>query len=478
MHNPILATSLYIADTLAFDSITLNESFIRNNHIPKAQHLSLRFGSFKQIVKVIPSPKRKGIQLNPKLASSLGLPTRSDQPYQVRVQYDKFENALIIGPLLAVLINRDYPDNMEKPFGLISLFCKELSEACQKEGTTVYFFTPEAIMAKMYSIQGWFFDGQWKKRVFPLPDVIYNRLPTRSAENQQRVQTLIHDIAPRYQIQFFNERFVDKNEVFDVLRGSDTVAQYLPESFLLHSLDVLKYMCNKYRVVYVKPINGSLGRGILRITNYSNQFILERTTASKDLSQKYPNHLKLYRAMKKRLLKQKYQIQQGLSLIQIGKNPVDFRALVQKNNEGNWSITSIVARTAGDEQFVSNLARGGTLSTAQEALSRSNLATYYDSKKIILELRKAAIDIAIAIDQKIPAHFGEFGVDLAVDLEGKVWLIEVNSKPSKNDRTPLQDNKIRPSVRKLISYTNYLSRFEEGRNPNAQSKTRHSRRSH
>ena len=74
-------------------------------------------------------------------------------------------------------------------------------------------------------------------------------------------------------------------------------------------------------------------------------------------------------------------------------------------------------------------------------------------------LQQAALLIAKGIETHIPAHFGELGIDLAIDASGRVWLLEVNSKPSKNDNTPLNDNKIRPSVRMVIQYSRFLSGF-------------------
>jgi D-alanine-D-alanine ligase-like ATP-grasp enzyme len=51
------------------------------------------------------------------------------------------------------------------------------------------------------------------------------------------------------------------------------------------------------------------------------------------------------------------------------------------------------------------------------------------------------------------------GIDLAVSKGGRVWLLEVNSKPSKNDNTAMPDQKIRPSVRQLILYCRHLAQL-------------------
>jgi hypothetical protein len=69
------------------------------------------------------------------------------------------------------------------------------------------------------------------------------------------------------------------------------------------------------------------------------------------------------------------------------------------------------------------------------------------------------LKIAKGIETQIPGHFAELGIDLAADAFGKVWLLEVNSKPSKEDTTPWNENKIRPSVTKVVRYAQFLAKF-------------------
>jgi hypothetical protein len=223
---------------------------------------------------------------------------------------------------------------------------------------------------------------------------------------------------------------------------------------------MLKSMCSRYSSVFLKPVRGSLGKGIIRISRLEgNQFQALHTTGAGTRKQQHTSLVKLFSTISAKMKTVRYQVQQGLQLIEIQKRPVDFRALVQKNLTGKWTITSIVARTASSDHFVSNLARGGTLSTALEAVTKSNLQSGVSRNEAVRRLQQAALHIARGVDEQIPAHFGELGIDLALDTSGRVWLLEVNSKPSKNDNTPLHENKIRPSVRMMIQYSRFLSGF-------------------
>ncbi|XEC96453.1 YheC/YheD family protein [Paenibacillus tarimensis] len=443
------------------DTLMLGEAYLKHLKIPQGQSIMLKFGSYRQQVKVIPVQRYDGLRVSHLLARRMGIHTGTT----LRLNFRQAAMTLSLGPLIGVLISRDYPGMPDKPFGSITLFCKELVDACQVQGAYVYFFTPNQIGSSTSSVQGWVYASRWHRVEMPVGDVINNRLTTRKLENKPSVQHFLREVKSRYQTHVFNEKFLDKSEVFEALRNDQSLHRYLPESHLLKSFNVLKTMSLRYPTIFLKPVRGSLGKGIIRITRLEKGKYQAQYATSLGTKKEYFSSLaKLFTSISGKMKTVRYQIQQGLQLIEIQKRPVDFRALVQKNITGNWGVTSIVARIAGNQHFVSNLARGGTLSPVKEAVYKSNLPA---SAKVAApgRLQKAALEIANGIEAHIPAHFGELGIDLALDHGGNVWLLEVNSKPSKNDNTPLNnDQKIRPSVRLMIQYARYLTGFDrEGR---------------
>lgn len=440
------------------DVLLIGETYIKGWKIPQGQHVTLKFGAFRQHVKVIPVVKFNGIRLSQSLASRMGVTNGTT----LRLQYNSKTSMLELGPLIGVLISRDYPHMPDKPFGSITMFCKEMVDACKVHGGYAYFFTADQINDNggHMAVEGWIYNEGWQKAIMPAPDVVSNRLTSRKLENRPSVQHFLKEVKSQHKTAVFNEKFLDKHEVFDALKKDEALAQYLPESHLLRGLPMLKSMCLRYSRVFLKPVRGSLGKGIIRITRMEgDQYQAQFATTAGARRQMFANINKLYSALSVKMKTVRFQVQQGLQLIEIQKRPVDFRALVQKNNAGKWAITSIVARTAGNHHFVSNLARGGTLSTVSEAVAKSNLQTGVSRQDAVVRLRQAALAIARGIDLNIEEHFGELGIDLAMDTSGHVWLLEVNSKPSKNDNTPLKEGKIRPSVRQLIHYARFLSGF-------------------
>ncbi|MDQ6422347.1 YheC/YheD family protein [Paenibacillus sp. LHD-117] len=451
-----VAIQVTSSGTLPEDTVMLGDAYVKLWKIPVGQHVQLKFGAFRQSLKIIPSSKLDGLRISPTLAEKMGLPPSN----RTQLRFSYRSGIISVGPLIGVLVSRDYPGTPDKPFGAITMFCKELVEACKAQGAFVYFFTPDQLTGSASSIEGWIYAGGWRQQPMPAPDVVNNRLTSRKQENSPDVQQFFGELKRLHATAVFNEKFLDKTEVFDALQKDAELHRYLPESYLLRNYATFKKMCERYGHVFLKPARGSLGKGIIRVSHLegeSYQALHATSTGSKKVV--YPTLPKLYASISAKMKTARYQIQQGLHLIEIQKRPVDFRALVQKNAAGKWMITSIVARTAGSQQFVSNLARGGSLSTVSAAVAKCNMNNSVSRLDSAKRLRLAALQVAQGIDTHIPAHFGELGIDLALDTGGKVWLLEVNSKPSKNDNTPLTEGKIRPSVKMMIQYARHLSGF-------------------
>lgn len=449
-----VTTLQLISPTILQDNVLmLGEEYVKSWKIPIYQPLTVQFGSFRHRVTILSISHTDGLRMNNNLAGKMGL----IDGLSLRATYKKLNQTVYLGPLIGVLVSRDHPNNLDRPFGANTSFCSELVDACQSQGAWVCFFTPDHIQ-DFNSIKAWIYANKiWKQTTMPIPNVINNRLSSRKLENKASVQQFMKEVKSRHHSSIFNEKFLEKNEVFDALSPHAELVTYLPKSHLLRNFTTLKSMFERYSIVFLKPAYGSMGKGIIRITRMlDGSYELLYTTISGTSRQNCRTLAKVFSTLSGKLKTCRYQIQQGLRLIQNHNRPVDFRALVQKNATGKWTLTSIVARIASKQHFVSNLARGGSLSTVKEAIRRSNLSASA-KKDVYTRLKRAALVIAEGVDKYIPAHFGEFGVDLAVDQSGKVWLLEVNSKPSKHDNTPLSDLKIRPSAYKIVDYSRFLT---------------------
>jgi hypothetical protein len=435
--------------------IMLGASYLKKWKIAENQFITLHYGSFKKEVKVISVARLAGLRLQETLANRLGLHNGA----QLCIRYTRSTRVLHMGPLIGVMISRISTTDHDKPFGAITAFCKELTNACVKYGAFIYFYTPTGIIPGSQYVNGWSFSDQWHQKIFPIPNVVYNRLTSRKLENLPSVQKFMNDVKSRYGFVVFNEKYLNKTEVFQALKKEESLLEYLPESYHFKNFLMLKTMIARHSTLFLKPVTGSLGKGIIRISKLPNKnYQCSFNTLNGVRIKTYSSLTPLFSSISGTLKRQEYQIQQGLKLIEVNGRPVDFRVLVQRNGIGEWSLTSIVARTAGENNFVSNLARGGSLSKVEDVVGKCNL-TSSNKSTLNSRLSTAALKIAKGIETQVPGHFAELGIDLAADNKGKIWLIEVNSKPSKDDNTPLNELKIRPSVIKVIHYSQFLAKL-------------------
>ena len=113
----------------------LGEGVLKALKIPSGRPLQLQFGSYRREVTVIPVPRYDGLRINQTVASKTGLVPRS----VLSVSYRSASRTLRLGPFISVLVSQDYPDQPDRPFGSITMFCHELVKACRKQGAYVSF---------------------------------------------------------------------------------------------------------------------------------------------------------------------------------------------------------------------------------------------------------------------------------------------------------------------------------------------------
>lgn len=404
------------------------------------------------------SAKSRLIRVSSQLARTLRLPDH----ITICATYDSESHCLRFGPLLGILINTQGPLN-QPIFGAMTRFLEECSLTGKERGVCVAVFTPEQILPERRAPKGWLFHNKkWQTKELPYPDVLYNRITSRRIERKPRLQNSLKILHTHYGVYVFNKTFLDKKQVHETLMRDPHMRNMLPETYPYHP-NRIRNMLMRHGTLYLKPTNGSLGSGIIRLSRIGRFIVCQYATANGTTTRSYRDIATAIAQLNRRVKGSFYLIQQGLRLVTSKGRPVDFRVLVQKNLHGNWAVTSVVGRIANDQHIVSNLARGGTVRKASDIVAELDP----DQPKLpISKIRSTALDVANTFEQLADGHYAELGIDLAVDKTGKIWLLEINSKPSKTDDTVINPSlTTRPSVIRLIDYTLYLTRFAPLRNP-------------
>ncbi|HEX6923376.1 MAG TPA: YheC/YheD family protein [Bacillales bacterium] len=411
--------------------------------------LKLKCGPVKQPVSCISDSNINKDQLicDPQLLQQFHLPA---EPQPLRLTFDSENEVLEIGPVVAVLTL--LKGNAFE--GSLVSYCEELARYSEKEHVLFYVFTLRDW--RRDSVVGYVRrHNSWDRRELPPPNVIHNRIGQRRLEQLPATERFFQSL-PEKNIAVFNARFLDKWEVHEKLAAHPELIPYIPETVLYENKKSLKDLVEQYPCVFLKPAAGSQGKQIFRIHRKENHFELDYTTFNGDIERHFSTFEELYRTVWSRIQQQQYIIQQGLSLLEFRKRPLDFRMLCNKGQTGDWKVVSGVARVSDEEQFVSNLAQGGKSYPVRDVLQE----TFHEkhARQIRKLLGELALETANLISLETEGLYGELGIDLALDQQGKPWILEVNTKPSK-DLDPSREQSVRPSARAVIDYSCYLAGF-------------------
>lgn len=207
---------------------------------------------------------------------------------------------------------------------------------------------------------------------------------------------------------------------------------HLPETRWMTGSRILR-MLKTYSSVFIKPNLGSGGNGIIRVNKLSRGYEVRCGPSRKIVGV----HSVLKAIDSYRNSKRRYLVQKGLRMAEYHGEIFDIRVYLQKP-EDKWIISGMVARVAAPHKFVTNYHQGGHAEPLQEVLLKlfQNNKTKVDacSRKI----KQLSITIAKTVNKWKSTR--EFGVDLAIDKNGYIWILEANPYPGHRLFTQLSDN--------------------------------------
>jgi glutathione synthase/RimK-type ligase-like ATP-grasp enzyme len=201
----------------------------------------------------------------------------------------------------------------------------------------------------------------------------------------------------------------------------------LPHTRIYESPRDVYDMMHEHGVVYIKPIWGMKGFGVVRacFENGNAVFMYRKDEENEAISAADKNEAD---SVLERLFKKGgHIIQQGLDLISCNGGVVDFRCVMQKDETRNWVCNGIVARTGAKGSVVSNISSGGAAMPAME-LIKDALSL---SDKEIFTIRESMVSLCMKVCGALDDYglnYGSLGLDLGVDKKGHIWLIEVNNR--------------------------------------------------
>ncbi|WP_235548775.1 YheC/YheD family protein [Paenibacillus sp. Soil522] len=241
----------------------------------------------------------------------------------------------------------------------------------------------------------------------------------------------------------------DKWTKTELLQGDPELKKHLPPAQMLTESG-LREMLQQCGMVYVKPIRGSQGRGVMKVE------MIEAKAAGRpvriyayQLGEKkraFPVYKSFYRSMLNNAQGKVYLVQKGIQLLKHKGRPFDIRLVVQRAPRGGWKATATVGRVAHPRKIVTNGSQGGTI------YPTAYLLRSYTNETGRLRLLKQMDQLGVRTAQRLSLVYPgivELGLDIALDQQLKPWILEVNNRPDHCPFTLLEDQSM---LRRIIRY--------------------------
>ena len=272
------------------------------------------------------------IQLSAKLREQLSLP----KDWIPKIS--SANGALILGPIMGILADR--------PFERQGTYFQHLSKIAKLKQMLIYVFEPKDIVWEKGLIKGTTMDGEG---LFPFPAVIYDRYFRNTKNQNKEVEEIRAKLEYIHQIPFINSPKLfdltgDKWKSHQIL--VEEHSEYLPDTRILqHSSDITE-MLDIYGDIFLKPLGGALGKGIIRMVQtssginwmHSKERSYHRLQEIDELMTKFP-------ALQK---SDAYLVQESVKRKQLNGNYVEIRVYMQKNGQQKWVRTGMVARLTNE----------------------------------------------------------------------------------------------------------------------------------
>ncbi|MFR9709769.1 YheC/YheD family protein [Paenibacillus sp. MB22_1] len=301
----------------------------------------------------------------------------------------------------------------------------------KKMGLDIFVFTPMDVIDQKKQILALEYDPKgkkWFRKWRSFPDLIFDRC---RIQRSKRFEQLLKFRARYRHLTFLNRPLRNKWTIYQTLSRKSRFRSNLPETVLFQSSSDVFNLLKKYSAVYVKPINGTGGRGILRVERLdSNLFLIQGRRQNRNIIAPQKIHKSRLGTF---LLGWKgsgrFIAQQGIQIKLPSGRVHDYRMLVQKNGQGQWEVTGCAGRVGPPRSVTSNL-HGGGHAVAMNTL----LKQWIPSEERQQEVRRTAEKLSLEVAAYLEETFGalcELALDLAINRHGQIYLLEVNPKPAR-----------------------------------------------
>ncbi|MBP2002121.1 hypothetical protein J2Z69_003178 [Paenibacillus shirakamiensis] len=263
---------------------------------------------------------------------------------------------------------------------------------------------------------------EFKRVIVPIPEVIHNRAIYEDASAHRKIQALIQQGSSIFNV---NNRY-GKDEMHRYLRANPFISHYLPDTAIITPSTLRRFMEN-YDDLILKPCRGSVGRGVMRLQKSHAGWKITYVSSLKPgnwlttrlRGEEFPP------AVKHRLSLTPYLVQERIPLAEYDGRSFDLRVTVQRGIQAEWAVTGMFAKRSAAGIFISNLAGGGSASSAYSQLSE--VMPSLQAMSVLAEVEHLSLAIASYLASHLPL-LADLGLDIGVTAQGHIYFIECNGR--------------------------------------------------
>ncbi len=172
-------------------------------------------------------------------------------------------------------------------------------------------------------------------------------------------------------------------------------------------------------ILFLKPEIGGQGRGIMKIERVTSGYLIRYGTHRKILK----SSKEVLSSIHRKIGNKPYILQKGIELLTIRDRPIDFRVLLLKP-KNDWVTMGVMGKWAKKNKVVTNYSQGGKAISVKQALRGSKKLNVHAN---LFEQEVSRLGKYLA--EKYFNYSSMFGLDIAMDKNGKLWIIEGNTRP-------------------------------------------------
>ncbi|QHA91087.1 YheC/YheD family protein [Bacillus sp. N1-1] len=381
------------------------------------QHVRLQFGikTIEVTIHFSDTINEENVHLSTSVVKQLGLPLTCG--YDLVVQGDK----ITIGPFIGILCELTNRKLME----MLPTY-KSFVKGYRYIGGAVAVFSIEGIHKEKQMISGYLYHPEkntWEVKSFPFPAVVMSIAEPSLTSSWEVFHEHMKNFDSLLGGCVFNYPHFSKWEMHQILLPE--LKEYLPETALYRDVEDIYDMLNRYQSIYVKPVQGRLGKRIFNVVKNGDQIKVKYDEKRRRHEEVFAARAESNLFFQKHLIPDGFLIQQTIPLKTHEGSVIDFRVMVAKNEKGLWENLGIYSRYGARGQIVSNITAGG-----HTEIARSTLETVWKLEdKEIQRVEQEMERIVLRSIQELEDqgyHLGNIGVDIGLDDECKMSIIEIN----------------------------------------------------